>query len=77
MERWAKTLNQKKEVARQSQVAVQQAHNIARAASTADIAFSVLERQESSPLELPLVLPPPSEVMTNDCRLVNCESWVL
>lgn len=48
MERWAKTLNQKKEIAKMNAVAVQQAAAAAKAASTADIAFAVLERKESS-----------------------------
>lgn len=48
MERWAKTLNQKKEVAKMNAVAVQQAQAAAKAASTADVAFAVLERKEST-----------------------------
>jgi len=54
MERWAKTLNQKKDVARLVQVANQSAQIAAKSAATADIAFSVLERQEAGQYDLPL-----------------------
>lgn len=58
MERWAKTLNQKKEIAKMNAVAVQQAAAAAKSASTADIAFAVLERKESS-VNLPFPEPTP------------------
>lgn len=47
MERWAKTLNQKKDVTKQSVASVQQAQVAARATATADIAFAVLERKDA------------------------------
>ncbi|KAK6631814.1 hypothetical protein RUM43_013878 [Polyplax serrata] len=58
MERWAKTLNQKKEIAKMNAVVVQQAAAAAKSASTADIAFAVLERKESS-VNLPFPEPSP------------------
>lgn len=47
MERWAKTLNQKKEVAKLTQTAVQVGQNPVKSSGSADVAFSVLERKDS------------------------------
>ncbi|KAL0276095.1 UNVERIFIED_CONTAM: hypothetical protein PYX00_003753 [Menopon gallinae] len=65
MERWAKTLNQKKEVAKMNAVAIQQAQAAAKSASTADIAFAVLERKESSNLGFPDPAPPSEHAQSN------------
>ncbi|KAL1139064.1 hypothetical protein AAG570_009125 [Ranatra chinensis] len=47
MERWAKTLNQKKENAKQNVVAAQQAVAQMKAVGAADIGYAVLERKEA------------------------------
>lgn len=52
MERWAKTLNQKKENAKQNIVAAQQAVSSMKAAGAADIGYAVLERKD---LVLPIL----------------------
>lgn len=52
MERWAKTLNQKKEIAKQNVVAQASAMNSMKAVGAADIGFAVLERKENG-LEIP------------------------
>lgn len=52
MERWAKTLNQKKEIAKQNIVAAQQAVSSLKAAGAADIGYAVLERKD---LVLPIL----------------------
>lgn len=46
MEKWAKTLNHKKEIAKQNLVAAQAAASNTKAQGSADIGFSVLERKE-------------------------------